>query len=396
MREERPEIRVLAPWESHAALRQQFNRRRLLQAGAFGAFATFVAACGGSTGDSGGGGGEETTAASTGEIEEGNLLLANWVDYSDPKSYEQYTAEFGPKVVVDGYGSNEELLAKLGAGGSKFDVVSPTGYAVAQMIAQGLAVELNRDLIPNIGNIEDAFTKSDYDPGNKYSVPKDYGITSWYWRTDIVSEKPTTIKEGFDLLPKYSKQKVNFLEGGSQNVAMALAALDADINTEDEALLEQAKKVLLDARPHISTINSTFIERATQGDIHFGIGWSADIRRVIETRKEKGDEPVEFLIPEGTTEFWVDNWVIPTASEHPIAAHAWINFMLDPKVAGQEMSYHQYATPVKGITEFIEPELAKDPIVFPSQEALDRYQSIVLTPTGQKQRDRIYTEFKAA
>ena len=165
-------------------------------------------------------------------------------------------------------------------------------------------------------------------------MPKDYGITSWYWRTDIVEESPND-REGFDLLPKYSKQKVNFLEGGSQNVAMALASIGADINTEDEALLDQAKKMLLDARPHISTINSTFIERATQGDIYFGMGWTADIRRVIETRKAEGKDDMEFLIPEGTTEYWVDNWVIPTAAKNPIAAHAWINYVLDPKVAGR-------------------------------------------------------------
>ena len=119
--------------------------------------------------------------------------MANWVDYSDPANYKGYAGEYGPKVTTSGYGSNDELLAKLRAGGSKFDIVAPTGYAVKTMIDQGLALKLNHDLIPNLKNLSPAFTKTEYDPGNQYSVPKDYGITSFYWLTEKVKEAPTTI-----------------------------------------------------------------------------------------------------------------------------------------------------------------------------------------------------------
>ena len=92
-----------------------------------------------------------------------------------------------------GFGSNDEILAKLRAGGSKYDVISPTGYAVKTMADLGLIMPLTHELIPNLKNLSPAFTKTDYDPGNKYSVPKDYGITSFYWLTDKVSESPKTI-----------------------------------------------------------------------------------------------------------------------------------------------------------------------------------------------------------
>ena len=82
------------------------------------------------------------------------------------------------------------MLAKLRAGGSKFDVISPTGYAVKTMADLGLIMPLTHELIPNMKNISPAFTKTDYDPGNVYSVPKDYGITSFYWLTDKVSGHP--------------------------------------------------------------------------------------------------------------------------------------------------------------------------------------------------------------
>ena len=87
------------------------------------------------------------------KVEAGPLLMANWVDYSDPANYKQFQSEVGPKVNVTSYGSNDELLAKLRAGDSNFDVVAPTGYAVKTMIDQDLALKLNKELITNIGNI---------------------------------------------------------------------------------------------------------------------------------------------------------------------------------------------------------------------------------------------------
>ena len=245
-------------------------------------------------GGGGGGGGEEEAeqAADPGRrpVEQGDLLLANWVDYSAPANYKGYTKDVGPKIKVSGFGSNDEILAKLRAGGAKYDVISPTGYAVKTMADLGLIMPLTHELIPNMKNITPAFTETDYDPGNKYSVPKDYGITSFYWLTDKVSEKPATINECFDLLktPKFKDLRVNFLEGGTQVMAIALAGLGYSINTEDQKEIDEAKQLLVDVKPNVDTINSTFIERATRGEIDFGMGWNGDIRRAIVALDEEG------------------------------------------------------------------------------------------------------------
>ena len=113
-------------------------------------------------------------------------------------------------------------------------------------------------------------------------------------------------------------------------MAIALAALGYSINSEDENEIEEAKQLLIDVKPNVDTINSTFIERATRGEIDFGMGWNGDIRRAIAALEKKGREMV-FLIPEGPTEYWVDNWVIPTDGEHPVAAHKWINLCSSPR-----------------------------------------------------------------
>ena len=406
MPERSDELHILVPESRRAEIQRMVTRRQALLAGGGAAAAAYLASCGGSTSSSNGGGGggggsseEEAAKPPTpadGQVEDGDLLLSNWVDYSAPANYKDYTKEYGPKVKVSGFGSNDEILAKLRAGGAKFDVISPTGYAVKTMADLGLIMPLTHELIPNMKNITPAFTETDYDPGNKFSVPKDYGITSFYWLTETVSEKPTTIKECMELLktPKFKDLRVNFLEGGTQVMAIALAALGYSINTEEQSEIDAAKELLVAVKPNVDTISSTFIEKASRGEIDFGMGWNADIRRAIEALKKKDREMV-FLVPEGSTEFWVDNWVIPADSEHPVAAHKWIDYVLDPVAAGKEMNYHQYPVPVEGI-QGVDPELANDPVINIPNDKLEGYESQIETAKGLQQRNRAYTEFKAA
>jgi spermidine/putrescine-binding protein len=400
---DRPEeLHILVPESGRAAVQRMVTRRQALLAGGGIAAAAWLAGCGGSTAENGGGdggGGEQAEGPPTpadAPVEQGDLLLANWVDYSDPANYKGYTKEVGPKIKVSGFGSNEEILAKLRAGGSKYDVIAPSNNAVKTMADLGLIMPLTHELIPNMKNISPAFTQSDYDPGNKYSVPKDYGITSFYWLTESVSANPTTLAEAFELLktPEFKDLRVNFLEGGVQLMALALAALGYSINTEEQSEIDEAKQLLIDVKPNVDTINSTYIEKASRGEIDFGMGWNGDVRRAIEALKKKDREMV-FMVPEGKGDYWVDNWVISADAEHPVAAHKWLNYVLDPVVAGREMNYHQYAVPVEGI-KGVEPALANDPIIDIPDEKIQGYEAQIDTAKGLQQRNRAYTEFKAA
>ena len=383
-----PDLKILAP--------RSMNRRQAVQLGSASALSLWLTACGGSSGGSGGGEKVEKTVAADAKVEAGPLLLANWNDYSDPANYKAYQSSVGPKVTVEGYGSNEELLAKLNAGGSAFDIVVPTGYAVKTMIDKGQALKLNSDLIPNLKNLQKKFTETDYDPGNVYSVPKDYGVTSFYWRTDVVKDDPKTMAEAFEVLKSLPKSvRVNVLEGSTQNIAVALVALGISLNTEDPGDIDKAKELLLSVKPNIDTINSTYIVRASRGDIDFGIGWNGDVARAIEARAKKDDEMV-FLVPDGPTEYWVDNWVIPAAAKNPVAAHKWINLVLEPKTAAAETAYHQYPVPVTGVEEFAPKKIVENKVIYVDEAKIANYETQVITPKGQQLRDRAYTEFKAA
>ncbi|HMT22006.1 MAG TPA: extracellular solute-binding protein, partial [Promineifilum sp.] len=143
-----------------------------------------VACGGGPTG----GPGASATEATEAETSEGEVKLApqlsvyNWADYIDVQALADYTERYGVEIIYDTYASNEDLLAKLQAGASGYDVVFPSDYMVAQMIELGLLAEVDAPSLPNFVNIGEEFRDPPYDPGNAHCVPYKWGMTGIAYR----------------------------------------------------------------------------------------------------------------------------------------------------------------------------------------------------------------------
>jgi len=383
------EIRILAPMGP-------MTRRKALMAGAGGMASLLLAACGGK---SGAGGGGNSAAASGAEklgtkVEAGPLLMANWADYVDPADYKRYTAKFGPKTKVEGYGSNDELIAKLSAGGSDYDIVVPSGGYIPEIVEKGLARPLDHALLPNLKNLQPKFTKNPWDPGNKHAVTKDYGITSFYYRKDVVPDPPTTLEGWWQLIPKLKGKSINFIEGSAETIPLALLALGLDASSTKDADYQQAMKLMNAAKPAISNINSTYIERLGRGDIDLGIGWNGDVARAATDAKKKGID-IGFFVPQDRGWYWTDEWLIPAAGKNPVAAHAWINYMLDPKVAGGEQTWVGYNIPVQGALDYVPAAVAKNPMTDIPDDVLDKYSSGINTPELTAIQSKYYSLFRS-
>src|SRR3954452_4180491 len=196
MREPEPErVNILAPESRRRALAAAITRRQALSAGFGSLAAMYIAACRGASGASGGSGAASTkkTSGLAGKPVEGQLLMSNWVDYVDPKDLKSFTKAIGPKVTLEAYGSNDELIAKLSAGGSNYDIVVPSASYVPECIQKNLLLALDHSLIADLKSLEASFRKTSYDNGNKYSITKDFEITPFYSRKDVVKDPPKTI-----------------------------------------------------------------------------------------------------------------------------------------------------------------------------------------------------------
>jgi spermidine/putrescine transport system substrate-binding protein len=382
-----------------AAERSGLSRRELLGLGALGLIA---AACGGSTNAGGGGGG--STAASgggntlAGKPMEKNLVIYNWSEYDAASTTKKFEANHPSTNVKETYySSNDELLAKLAAGGTGYDIIVPSQNAVAQLITQNGLMQFDKTLLPNLKNLDPKFVKASYDPTGNFHVIKDYGITMIFYMNTVVTDHPKTMLDFYNLLPKYvSKGRTNILDGAEEVIPLALMALGIDPNTDKASDFAKVKKFLLGIRKGVTTIDSSnYINDAIAGKIILGQGWNGDVRRIFQARKKQGD--ITPVLLTGMSEVWSDNWCIPSTAPDPVAAHAWINWLLEPTTAVAEMNYHNYPIPIPSALDQMPASLRNDPLFNVSTKYTDNYKYILnVNPDVVNQRTQIYGEFKAA
>ena len=135
-------------------------------------------------------GGESASASAAPAADvENELFMYNWSDYVNPENMEKFKAEFGvEKFQYDTYANNEELLAKLQAGASGYDVACPTAEYTPAMVEGGYISKLDLTRIPNQQYINPAFKGLWWDPNDEYQLPKDFGTTGVLYRSKLVSE----------------------------------------------------------------------------------------------------------------------------------------------------------------------------------------------------------------
>jgi spermidine/putrescine transport system substrate-binding protein len=372
-----------------------WDRRTVTRRGfvAAGAATAFLAACGGSSDTSGDESESEDTAKKTAELG-GTLHYYNWADYVAPENYDAYTKQTGVKVKKDFFVSNEELQAKLQGGAEGYDLAAPTGYMVQILAEAGQLEEIDWSQLPTADkNLDTRFRKLPYDPEDKFSVAKDWGTTGFMYRTDLVKEKPTTWREFVDLAKGPYSGKVTVLDGIPECVGSMLVMLGYSYNSEDEGEIEEAKKELVELKPHLLAITSTeYKQMMIAGKAVMALGWNGDGAAVAAKK------PAEYVVAEEGGEFWVDAYVIPKGTKNPAAAHAWIDFVYQPKVNAAETEYTYYGSPLKRdvIKPAIDPKVFENPDVFPPEDTLEKLEPNEVSPEGTKLRDRAWTEFKAA
>src|SRR6266699_5062627 len=416
MNSNRDELNILAPREMkpkldylhrevQRAAGHRINRREALGLGGMAILAAAAAACGGTTTTQSGtstGNSSSSANALAGKPLEGHLEIYNWSEYDDPSTFTKFTklpaeAKAGMTTHETFYSSNDELLAKLHAGGTSYDIIVPSQNAVAELIQEKGLMALDKSLLPNLKNLDPSFLKPSYDSTGDYHVLKDFGITMFFYNHKIVNEQPQTMHDFYMALPKYvSHGRTNLLDGAEEVVPLALMSLGLDPNTTNSSDFNQAKSFLLSIRTGVTTIDSSgYINDAIAGKIILSQGWNGDVRRIVQGRKKQGDITAD--IPTEASEIWADNWCIPVDAPHPVAAHAWINWLLTPSTAVTEMNYHNYKIPMASALAQLPASLRDDPMFNVPKSYTNNYHYILnVSPQVVQARTQIYSEFKAA
>lgn len=384
-------LRMLAPEGAAPAILRELSRRRFLSLAALAGGATVLAAC------TPGGGGAPAPQATGGDLE-GNLSIYTWGDYDSPEVVSSFTSELGPKVTLDSYSSNEELIAKLIAakGTSGYDIVVPTGVFIPQMIENGLLEKFNKDLLPNMANMDPAFLGRSWDPGNDYSVCKAWGTTGYVYDKTVIGRELTTWADFFDAAQNEASGKTSMSDDPAGVVGAYFWANEINWNTEDPDELEAARKFLVETiAPHISAFDSypgtNAIPQGTQALMQ---AWNGDARLGL---MESGDpDRWQWVLPGPETELWMDNWAIAAGAPHPEAAHAFINYSMTPENLLLNLDYIGYNVGGKDMEQAaIDAGVAMPELIFFDPALLETMYEQELNDS-QTTRVEIWNEMKAA
>ena len=294
-------------------------------------------------------------------------------------------------VIYDTYETNEALYTRLAGGGVSYDVIIPSDYMIARMIREDMLLPLNFDNIPNYDLVDDTFKKQSYDPNNEYSVPYTWGTVGIIYNTKYVDEADIG---GWDLLwnEKYA-DRIVMIDNSRDAFAIAEAMLGYSLNTEDPDEIQAAADLLAEQLPILQSYQMDDMYNLMENEE----AWIAPYYAGDALLMMDENPDLAFYLPEDQTfNVFIDAMCIPASAENKEEAELFINFLCEPEISGGNMDYIGYGTPVSAAKEYMDPEMANNPVAYPDEETLARGEAFVaLSDEAQQLMDNLFNEVKA-
>jgi len=242
------------------------------------------------------------------------VILATWPNYHDPDNFDEFTEATGAHVQVNVFGSNEEMLAKLQAGGSGWDVYVPTNYTITTYVSEDLIEPLDTSRLSNYNpdSFDPRYAEAGTVDGKLYAVPKNWGTTGMAVNTEHNDGNPiSSWKEFFDIsMDKFSGRSMVH-DYQLTTIGNALKYFGYSFNSVDENELAKAEKLLIDVKPHLFAISSDYQPPMRNGDAWLTMCWSGDGKQLNTDMPE-----IHYVLGAEGGELWSDYYAIPKGAPH--------------------------------------------------------------------------------
>jgi spermidine/putrescine transport system substrate-binding protein len=383
MRKERELERLADALRSGGISRRDFVRRATVLGLGAGSIGALLSACGG--GEAGGRGGEGGAGADgeLGPIGK-ELHIYNWSDYIAEDTVPGFEKEFGVTVTYDTYESNEEMVAKLQAGASGYDIIVPSGYIIPVLVAIDLIAPLVKTYLTNWGNVSPIFQNLPSDPDNAHSVPWQWGTSGIAYRTDRVTTPVDSWAVFHD--PRH-RDKMTMMDDGREVIGAFLRYRGHSLNSTDPRQLAGAKADAIRAKQYLKAYLSAPVKaQLISGDVWISQLWNGD------TSQARTEQPnLAYAVPREGCTIWADSMCVPRAAPNKRAAHEWMNYILRPEVGAAISNATGYGTPNAAAAGMVDA-----PVPYPTREELERLEYQVDLGRDTAVWDRIWTEIKSA
>lgn len=285
----------------------------------------------------------------------------------------EFTRRTGIQVNYTTFDSNESLYSKLAGGGADYDVIIPSEYMVSKLINEGMLHELDFNNIPNFQYIDEKFRDPAYDPECKHSVPYTWGLVGIFYNKDHIKEAPTSWEVLWD--EQYA-DKILMFDNPRDAFAIAFSRLGFSLNSTDANHWEEAAMLLKEQKPLVQAyVMDQIFDKMESGEAWLAPYYSGDAGTLVDN-----NEHIGFIFPEEGTNYFVDSMCIPITSTHKAEAEAYINFMCDPEIAGANMDFVGYSTPITAAKEYLSEEAVNNEIFYPSDETLSKTEAFTTLP----------------
>ncbi len=262
-------------------------------------------------------------------------------EYLGENVISDFEKQYGVRVIVENFDSNEMMYTKLMAG-DRYDVIIPSDYMIERLMNEDFLQPLDKSMIPNMENMSDAVLGMSYDPDNTYSIPYFWGSVGLVYNHENVD--PAVIEsEGWEVLRNTDYAgHIYIYDSERDSFMMAFKALGYSMNTEDPNEINDAYEWLLQMNNTMSPVYVTdeVIDGMMNGYKDIAVVYSGDAAVVLDE-----NEDMSFYMPSQGTNIWCDAMVIPANAENPKLAHEFINYMLTYEAAFDNTETVGYTSP---------------------------------------------------
>ncbi|MDR0212061.1 MAG: extracellular solute-binding protein [Pseudomonas putida] len=319
------------------------------------------------------------------------LYFYNWTDYYPVELLGKFEKETGIKVTMDGYDSNETLLAKLQAGGASYDVIVPSHTIMQSLIQQNLLQEIDAPKMANFQYVKPAFRDPSFDPGRKYSAPYLWGTTGFSYDSARVpgGKLDDSWKEFFEPRSELAGQ-IGALDAPSFLINAAAHYLNIDECPETPQQAKRILELLLKQKPILKMYSSdNTVDRMASGEVIMMQNWNGSTARATLQKST-----IKYVYPREGVAMFQDVFAVPTSAPHPENAKVFINWMMKPENAAAVSNAIAYTNGIESDALIDKKWRAMDAINMPPEYASRLRLEKECSNNSRELQDRIWSKLK--
>ncbi len=317
----------------------------------------------------------------------GELNLYNWGDYINPEVLKRFENDYDVKVHLDTYGTNEEMLAKIQAGATGYDIVFPSVHMHDIMFKLGLLWESHINESADFKNIDPAFIRAKTDPKGSWCLPYAWGTVGIVYNKEKVPE--ITSWEDFFAIPDKFGGKITMLDDLRETLGVGLIMNGYSVNSRDKKEIDKARDYILARKDKISAFTYDVLPLVQSGDIAASHWYVGAMYTVFEN-----PEKMAYVVPkEGATMYQEDICILKSAPNKD-NARLFMEFYLKPEIPVLNVQQQMNGTPNRAARELLPAKFKTHPGMNPSPEVMKKLQIFEDLGADLKQYDRAWTKIR--